>query len=218
MWAFVWCAAVWASDYDALIADDGWQHLETVRAGDAGDVVLDVKRLGTPCLRAQITVELPASVLLDVVTDVPGASRVTREKLIASEILGQADGHMDYYQHLDVPNWTFAADRYWVLRGERVQGAKGPMFQWSRFDWRADYPELAHRMQSEYPSAIEPRVNWGAWTFEESEGKTEASYHLCSDAGGSLPAWLQKAAATRRLPATVEDVVKAAQRRLQALR
>mgnify|MGYP000321060792 CR=1 FL=1 len=218
MWAFVWCAAVWASDYDDLLSEDGWEHFETVSTGDAGVVVLDVKRLDTPCLRAAVTVELPADVLLEVVTDVPGASSITREKLIASEVLDRSGAQMEYYQHLDVPGWTLTADRYWVLRGERIQRPQGPMFRWSRFDWEGDYPELAERLASEYPSAIEPHVNWGAWTFDESEGKTDARYHLCSDAGGNLPSWIQKIAATRTIPATVDDVVKAAKRRLQALR
>jgi hypothetical protein len=61
-------------------------------------------------------------------------------------------------------------------------------------------------------------VNWGAWTFETRSGHTEAQYHMCSNAGGALPAWVQKIAATRAIPNTVEDVVKDAMRRLQQAR
>lgn len=220
MWAAL---AVWAltatgakaADYDALVSDEGWKPLDTVHTGAAGDVQLDVKQLETPCLRASVTVDVPASILLDVVTDVPGAQRVTREKLVASQVLDQQGDRIEYYQHLDVPNWTLAADRYWVLRGERATGPDGPTFRWTRWDWRKDYPDLAARLDAEHPSAIEPGVNWGAWTFSDDHGKTEAQYHLCSDAGGSLPGWVQRAAATRTLPNTVEDVVKAAFRRVK---
>jgi hypothetical protein len=220
MWAVVWCSAVWASDspYDELLADEGWRHLDTVHAGAAGDVQLDVKTMETPCLRAQATVDVPADLLLDVVSDVRGAKGITRERLIASEVLAQQGPEMEYFQHLDVPNWTLAADRYWVLRAERVESEHGPMFRWTRFDWQDEYPELAERLADEYPNAVEPSVNWGAWTFEEVEGHTEARYHLCSDAAGSLPAWVSRAAAIRTVPATVEDVVNAARKRLQALR
>jgi hypothetical protein len=131
MWAFWVCAAL-AGDYDALVSEDGWTHLELVHAGAAGDVQLDVKQLDTPCLRATATVDLPADVLLDVVTDVPGAGAITRETLLASEVLGEHDGAIDYYQHLDVPGWTLSADRYWVVRGQRSLGPNGPQYRWSR--------------------------------------------------------------------------------------
>jgi len=220
MWAFVWCSAVWAADPSlaALLAEEGWRPLDTVRAGAAGQVQLDVKTLETPCLRAQARVELPAAVLLDVVSDVREAPRITRERLIASEVLAQRGAVVEYYQHLDVPSWTFAADRYWVLRAERVVSDETWMFRWSRFDWRSAYPELAARLDAAYPKAVEPKVNWGAWTFREVDGVTEARYHLCSDAAGTLPAWLSRAAAVRTVPGTVEDVVIAARKRLQALR
>ena len=215
MWGIVWCATVWASDVTDLLADAGWEHFDTVSAGEAGLLVIDVKRLETPCLRVAARVDLPAEVLMDVVTDVPAAPQITRETLIASEVLRHSGDQMDYYQHLDVPGWTLAADRFWVLRGENIQRPEGPMFQWHRFEWSTDYPELAARLAAEHPSAIEPEVNWGAWTFEETDGTTHARYHLCSDAGGRLPRWVRKLAATRTIPATVEDVVRAARRRLR---
>ncbi len=116
-------------------------------------------------------------------------------------------------QVLDVPGWTMASDRYWVLRGERFTAGAAVGYRWNRLDWQPVYPALVEELAQLAPKGVEPMTNWGRWSFVQGEAGTRATYELCSDAGGSLPAWLQRAAATRTLPDTMADVAREAARR-----
>jgi hypothetical protein len=207
-------AAASAADFDALLSDTGWEEVDRVDRKELGTAVVRVKTIeGGRCLQGDVTVDVPVDILLDVVTDIPAARRFSSEKLIAARELGREGGAVHYYQHLDVPNWTMAADRYWVLSGQQVTEGDRTSFRWQRFDWRSRYPDLAVELDRDHPDAVEPVPNWGAWVFQPADGRTRARYYLCSDPGGSLPDWLQKAAATKTLPNTMADVVREAQRR-----
>ena len=50
-------------------------------------------------------------------------------------------------------------------------------------------------------------------TATPKDAKTEARYYICSDAGGTLPEWLKKAAATKTLPGTISDAVREGRKR-----
>ncbi len=203
-----------ASDFDTLYADAGWEEVTVAKTKDAGEVDIRLKVIeGGPCLRGTLQVNVPAKNLYDVVTDIPSAPSFSSEALHASRFLSQKEKHSEYYQHLDVPNWTMAADRYWVLRGTDLSTADTLVYQWDRFDWKASYPELAASIAAEHASAVEVSPNFGAWKFTEKDGTTHAKYYLCSNPGGNLPEWLQKAAATKTLPNTVADVVREARKR-----
>jgi hypothetical protein len=133
--------------------------------------------------------------------------------MLASRVIGHSGDSVEYYQHLDVPDWTMAYDRFWVLRGKAATEGTKRWFKWDRFEWRKAYPELATEIDTTYPGVVEPNPNYGYWAFTPVSAGTELRYGLCSDTGGSLPGWLQKAAATKTLPATMADAVREAKKR-----
>ena len=199
-----------------LLSEDGWESLGTPSTKETGPIDLRLKTIGgDPCLRGEVTVSWRAEVLMDVVTDFKGAPQITSETLIASRLLGNKGGVLEYYQHLDVPNWTMASDRFWVLRGQRVTEGPTVSFRWNRFEWRTAYPDLAKQLDTEHSDAVEPQVNWGQWQFTESPEGTQVRYYICSNPGGSLPEWVQKAAATKTLPNTMADIMREGKKRSQ---
>jgi hypothetical protein len=203
-----------AADFDRLLSAEGWSDLGTDKKPETGPMTLHLKMLdGVQCLKAVAQVAVPADAIYEVVTDVPAAKTFSSETLLASRVLGTSDGKVHYYQHLDVPGWTMASDRFWVLQGQDVSTASQRVFRWDRFDWRAAYPDLASDLAAHHASAVEPIVNYGAWVLTPTPDGTRAEYYICSDPGGSLPEWLKKTAATKTLPNTVADVMREARRR-----
>lgn len=203
-------APPWAS----LLGDEGWSQLATPTSPAGHTVDLRLKEIGgVPCLRGEVRGSWSVDTLFATASDIEGSPKFSSEKLLASEVLGRAGATMDYLQILDVPDWTMASDRFWVLRAERFEHNGGTGFRWQRFDWKAAYPALATRLETDHAGAVEPDPNWGAWLFTPVEGGTLVRYHLCSNAGGSLPGWLQKAAATRTLPGTMGDLLVETARR-----
>lgn len=212
---WLWLSVAVAADFDQLLSSSGWSAVDELKHQVLGPVSIAMKRIeGERCLRGRATASAPPEILYDVVTDMPAAKRFSREKLIASEVLSTSGGAVYYYQHLDVPGWTMAADRYWVLEGRSASEGTTRAFRWNRFDWRPRYPELAARIQREHPNAVEPDPNWGSWVFEPTSEGTRMHYYICSDPGGSIPGWVERAAATRSLPNTMADVVGEALRRM----
>ncbi|RME29176.1 MAG: hypothetical protein D6798_00700 [Deltaproteobacteria bacterium] len=228
--------AAQAADFDSLLSADGWEVAGSVDHEVLGAVTLAVKDVsGVRCLRGTARVDASARDMLGVVDDIDGARSWSTAGLSESRVLERRDGHVDYVQVLDVPDWTMAADRFWVLRSRTTTAPDGALvFRWDRFDWRAAWPELAAELAARHPRAVEPDPNFGAWVFRErpvapaassagpaggqavdaagGDAGTELAYYLCTESG-SLPAWLQKAAATRTVPAAMADVVRAARRR-----
>ncbi|HHO49499.1 MAG TPA: hypothetical protein ENK18_01195 [Deltaproteobacteria bacterium] len=203
-----------AADFDQLLSPSGWTSVGEVQHELLGTVSIALKTVeGERCLRGRAISPPSPEILYDVVTDIPAAKRFSREKLLASEVLDTEGDTVHYYQHLDVPGWTLAADRYWVLEGRSASSGSARAFRWRRFDWRPRYPELAARIQRDHPNAVEPDPNWGSWVFEPTEGGTQMRYYICSDPGGSIPGWVERTAATRSLPNTMADVAREAIRR-----
>lgn len=209
-------ATALGADFATLMADSGWENVSNPNNKVAGPITIDLKPLsGTPCLRAKMQIDVDPDTLYAVVTDMPGAKAFSSSKLIASRELGRSGKTVDYYQHLDVPNWTMAADRFWVLRGEDVSSGEVKSFRWDRFDWRTAYPALVTELETNHGNAVEPDPNYGAWVFTPKGSGTAATYFICNDPGASLPYWVKKAAATKTLPTTMADVVREARRRAQ---
>lgn len=200
-------------DWASVEGNDGWTSVGESKTDETGVITISTKEVGTTCLRGVATLKAPTENLIDVITDVPAAPKFSREKLLMSKVLGKDGPKTDYVQVLDVPGWTMASDRFWVLRGERFTAGAVSGYRWNRFDWAPVYPALVDELAAVAPKGIEPMTNWGQWAFEQAPDGTKATYVLCSDAGGSLPAWVQRAAATRTLPATMADVAREALRR-----
>lgn len=202
------------ADFDQLLAPAGWELEGTAQHDLLGEVSLSLKTIGgNKCLLGAATVQPSATSMLAVVKDIKGALGWSTAGLSASRVLAERGEVVEYYQHLDVPDWTMAHDRYWVLQGRTVRAADGSVaFQWDRFDWRTAWPDLAQDLDVNHPKAVEPDPNFGAWSFRDGPEGTLLRYYLCTESG-NLPYWLQKAAATKTLPAAMADVVREASRR-----
>ncbi|MCB9680970.1 MAG: hypothetical protein H6733_05810 [Alphaproteobacteria bacterium] len=201
------------ADWKVLADTSSWEKVAT-RDTDVGQVEVRHRKLGElHCLQGLVTTNVSPQALLDVAQDVKSAKRWTSAPLTESVQLKAGPGWIEYEQYLDIPDWTMVTDRYWVLRGEPVVvDDGGRRFRWTRVSAQAAYPQLYERLSAS-GLALEVPVNWGEWFFTPGTGGTDVRYSVCTDVGGSIPAWLQKMAAQRTLPDTVADLVKEAQRR-----
>ncbi len=203
-----------AGDFATLLSPTGWEEAATREHADIGTVAIHLKKIaGTYCLQGVVEADVSPAILVDVISDIPSTTRWSTAGLKESRVLGKTDAHIDYFQYLDVPNWTMASDRYWVLRGHRSDADGNLAFRWNRFDSRTTYPELYEELERDHKGAVEPGPNYGSWVFEPRPAGALARYYICSDPGGSLPEWLQRTAATRTLPDTVADVIREGRRR-----
>jgi hypothetical protein len=203
-------SAAAAPTLSTLLAESGWEAKGTRDHKDSGlEITIDHKWVGElPCLRGMTTAEVSPEALLAAATDIPSATRWSSAPLSASRVLGRGADSIDYYQHLDIPGWTGAKDRYWVLRGRVKRDAGVLRFQWERFDGRTPYPDLSAELAADHPSAIEPPTNLGEWRFTPKDGgMTEVRYYVCSDSGGKLPSALERVAALQTLPDAVADLI-----------
>lgn len=213
VWILLATAA--AADWNALFAADGWSLVSETTHADTGPIRIDLKVIGgVQCLKGSAKVAVPADKLHQVVTDIPSAKKWSSETLLHSRVLAQNGKTTDYFQLLDVPGWTMASDRFWVLRGEDTSTATQKAFRWDRFEWQAKHPEIV--AEAAATGAVEPIPNWGAWVFEPSGADTQVKYYICSDPGGSIPTWLKETAATKTLPNTVADVVREGRKRAKS--
>ncbi len=204
MW-WVMTAAL-AAPWGVLNNTDGWEDWGR-KSSDVGDVAVRYKEIdGLRCIEGRTVVpEAPAS-LLRVAMDIESATRWSSQGLVASRTLVKSPDRVDYYQYLDVPNWTLVADRYWLLRGRVVREGAKTLFRWERVE-DAAYADAHAEAKERSTSAIEPPVNWGEWMFNPTEAGTDVAYRACVDVGGSIPDGIAQWVAKRTLPGTIADLV-----------
>lgn len=205
---------------DAQAADHSWSAFDNTaaweqvatRSSDIGDMPVYLQVIdGLRCLQATADVDKTPGQLFAVATDFPSATRWSSAKLSRSEVLARGDNWYEYLQRLEVPGWTSASDRYWIMRGSRMDQGGTIRLRWDRVP-DGSYVELRAEMQAD-GGAIEPPVNWGEWVFEPRDSGARVYYRLCSDPGGSIPGFVERWAATRTMPDAVVDLVKEARRR-----
>jgi hypothetical protein len=220
MGTFVWLWAAMTSGalaqppaWDVISDADGWKELAT-RKSDYGEVQVYVKEINSlACLQGILTADADVSRLLEVVTDIDSAVTWSSADLTDSKLLRRGPGTIDFYQYLDVPNWTLVADRYWFLRAEWESEDRGARFRWTRLDPDSTYADRRAEILDYNDRAVEPPINWGEWVFSNEGPTTEVRYRACADIGGVIPQSIQRWVATRTLPDTVADVVREAIRR-----
>lgn len=200
--------------WEVVLSEDGWNEVAT-RSADVGEVRIHHRREGDiDCLWGRVTVDVPVDRLIEVAEDVESAPRWTSNEIVHSRTLSKNGTSRDFLQSLDIPNWTLVADRYWMLRGERVKRDTGWSFQWDRLDAAQAYPEAHAEVMAWNAKAIEPPVNRGAWVFDGVQGGTQVDYRACVDIGGSIPSGIQRWVAKRTLPDTMAELITEAKRRI----
>jgi hypothetical protein len=212
--ALVGVASAGEPAWSELRAVSGWVALAT-RASEVGEVHVYTKKIDeVPCLKGSVAADVRPEELLAVVRDVAGSMAWTSADLTASDVLRQGSDSVDFFQYLDVPDWTMVADRYWILRANWGPAAgAGLGFWWHRIDRAVAYGEVHDRVLATNDRAVEPPINWGEWVFEPKGQGSLVHYVACADVGGSIPTSIQRFVATRTLPDTVTDLIREAQRR-----
>lgn len=201
--------------WPAIKATTSWEHLSDRSHDVAGTIAVHVAEIGgLKCLKGVSVTPGKADAYLTAAVDIPAAMNWSQAGLKYSEVLGTGASTVDYFQYLDVPGWTGASDRFWFLRGTTDTTSGVLTFWWDRMGERGG-PHNARfeEVVAQNPSAVEPPLNVGGWTFVQEGANVRSSYHVCSDTGGSLPRAIQYAAAKQTLPDTVGDLVGEAIRR-----
>lgn len=198
-----------------LLSVDGWKVDTTIASTDAGDVLVlrkDIEHV--PCFQARAQAGVPQQRLEEIVSDVRGHTRWSTSGLTESLLLGKTDGGFDYYQYLDVPNWTLASDRFWFVHGSLSHDATGAgLWKWQSLHAGGTYKDQYSKIVADHSAAVEPPVNVGAWYFKtDGAGKTDVRYYLCTDSGGNLPAAIATAATRKTIPGTVIDLIRYAKK------
>ena len=201
-------------DYGLFDQQEGWKTL-TKKSTDVGEVKVVHRVLDkVNCLQGTTVAEIAPQALLDVLLDVPSATKWSSAGLSHSDLLASSDGKIELYQYIDIPGWTLVADRYWVLSADYGTTDAGlTRYRWNRLDGATHHPEAVKKAKGLASNAIEPPVNWGQWTFLPTDTGTRVTYAGCADAGGALSTTVQRWASTRTLPDTVADLVREAKRR-----
>ncbi len=199
-----------------ILEGAGWKAEAKIDARDVGNVEVLRKDIGAiPCFQARAKAPVAQASLEEIVADVAGHRKWSTSGLTESKLLGRSDGGADYYQYLDVPNWTFASDRFWFIHGSMSHDANGAgIWRWKNLKNGGDYKDVYAQVVANHAGAVEPPVNVGVWWFKaDGSGATDVRYYLCTDSGGALPSSLANAATRRTLPDTVTDLIREAKKR-----
>ncbi|MDP7112360.1 MAG: hypothetical protein QGH45_10360 [Myxococcota bacterium] len=193
---------------------DDWIEHSVRQHDDAGAVrVLRTTLDEVYCFRAEATVDLTPKLLLGVALDFEGAIRWSGAGVTEAAQLSREGLTYDYYQYLDVPDWTLTKDRVWFLRGTVIRDGAALGLRWERLEQGGDHKEIYDDFFARHPKAIEVPVNVGAWMFTPSDDGTVVEYTICSVQGGNLPIKLGMQVTTTTLPDNVGDLVREARRR-----
>lgn len=207
--------AAWAAPTHTAIDSASWSVVTTVKNDNAGDVTISKAVVeGIECYRGTATTDQDPAKMLGVVADVEGAKRWSSAGITEAKLLSRSGDQIAYYQYLDVPGWTMAADRFWFLTSTLVQKGDLAELKWSQLP-TADgpYAETYNAVKANHPNAVEPTVNVGSWRFQGVTPAVKMTYSVCTLPGGSIPLAIQNAATKRTLPDTLGDVVREARAR-----
>lgn len=197
-----------------LGAEDAWVSAG-VRQTDVGEITIATQRIGgQECLQGKLRTTVGLAALHQVLNDPSGDERWRTTQVAVSETLLRTAERVEFYQVMDVPDGTMAADRWWLLRAwSEAGGTSERRFRWQRLDAQTSYPAVHASVQERFPGAVEMPVNWGEWVFRDLGAERDTTYRVCTDLGGSLPSWIQRMATQRTLPDNLVDLVREARRR-----
>ena len=194
-----------ATYHAALAAPEGWQEVAVRHHDQVGDIRVRHKKVaGLDCLEGIAMTEAAIEPMLQAARDIEGSMQWSSAKLVDSVSLTSGNT-FDYYQVLDNP--FPLKDRYWFLRGTTHITSQQTEFRWEHIDPDKTHPRTIGAVRAKFPDAVSTGVNVGAWVFEPQGGKTQVRYRLCSDPGGSVPAWAGHKAAELTLPQNIADLI-----------
>ncbi|MBT3218509.1 MAG: hypothetical protein HN348_05410, partial [Proteobacteria bacterium] len=171
-------SAAIASPFSELAAAADWKILTNKSVDPVGEInIFEKSAEDPPCLRADGKTDLPVSLLLELVSDIEGEPTWSTAGLTEAKILKKGEGYLDYYQYLDTPGWTFAADRFWFLRGTFIEENGQHIFYWDRMgDRGGPYQAEFDAVTAAHPKAVEPPTNLGGWVFVPEGNQVKMTY------------------------------------------
>ena len=188
---------------------------EGSKNSSVGPVHIKSRRVNNAtCVTGEATVDVSAAKLTALTRDMESAIDWSSSDLAVSEVLtrASADSYV-IYQYFDTPGWTFASDRYWVIRAQVTESAGTGRYVWTREDPSASWPDTAAAAKARSSSVVEPPVNYGDWRFTDGDGGTSVLYRTCADFGGSLPSSVTGWLTASQVPALFADLVTEAKKR-----
>ncbi len=213
IWLILTCAIAGTPSHAAMDKAN-WATVTTKSNSDAGEIGIWRTTVdGVECFRGTAITDVPGSKMLAVVQDVAGAVKWSSAGVSEAKLLSSSGGRIEYYQYLDVPGWTMASDRFWFLHSTVEETTDRISFRWNRLEGGGQHADVFASVKQAHPSAVEPPINVGSWTFASEDDGTHITYQVCTDAGGSIPAAVQNAATKKTLPDALGDVVREARKR-----
>ncbi|MEE2829426.1 MAG: hypothetical protein VX498_09570 [Myxococcota bacterium] len=150
-------------------------------------------------------VDVPADPLFEAINDFDRHAGLSEDiPLVESRVLKQEGNTRHVFAYLDVPGWTMANDRYWLVEAVakfNIDGEPGHHKQtWRQLD-PALYPEAVGLALKRSEKAVMVDLNHGSWeVIPRSDGKTELVYRVLSTPGGKIPSGAQALATSKTLP------------------
>lgn len=195
--------------FDLLESDSGWRDVGN-RSSSYGRIDVRSREIdGLTCYAGAVNAAVSVDALLRVTGHMVRSPEWSSASLPVSEELERSGSSFVLFQLFDVPNWTMAADRYWVLRGSTSRSSDGSgAYRYERVDPSA-WPRVAQVLGG-YSGAVEPPTNFGRWSFTPAGDGTRVEYRGCSAFGGSIPSSIQTWLGVQQLPTMLEELITAA--------
>jgi hypothetical protein len=203
-----------AAPTHAQIESASWAQISTRDTDAAGTVtVYQATVAGMTCFKGTAVTPAPVDKLLEVACDIGSAKRWSTAGVTRSELLQKTASTLQYWEYLDTPGWTLASDRFWFVKASVGTTGETSFLRWDELADGGDFAAKFQEVRAEYPDAVEPVVNVGAWFFTKTDAGSRVDYEICTDPGGSIPVAIQTAAERRTLPDSLGDLVREARKR-----
>ena len=197
-----------------LKSEEGWVVQDTVQT-DIGSVVVSKKMIDNfPCFKgvAEYDGLLDIPLMIEVAADAESAMEWSSAGVAEAQTLARTNEYAEYYQFLDLP--FPMSDRYWFLRGYFEREGEVYYFRWEPLVNGGTHNVRYQKVQTDYPDALETKINLGSWILYNHDDKTHVEDRLCSHPNGSVPVSLQSIATSKTLPNNVAEIIKETKRRM----
>ena len=211
---FITTSSAYNPTWAELKSEDGWAVQGTVHT-DIGTVVVSKKMIDNfPCFRgvAEYNGLLDIPLMIEIAADAESAMEWSSAGVAEAETLAKTNEYAEYYQFLDLP--FPMSDRYWFLRGYFEREGDVYYFRWKPLVAGGIHSARYQKVKTDYPDALETKINLGSWIVYSHDGKTHVEDRLCSHPNGSVPVSLQSIATSKTLPNNVAEIIKETKRRM----
>ena len=197
--------------WQQLHSNEGWRLDKTVGTS-IGNVQVWSKTLEEiPCFYGKAETSVDIDTLLEVARDIEGSLQWSTAELKESTTLQSTGREIDYYQRMSIP---FVSHRHWFLKGKTARRKGETLFHWDRLINGGPHSRFYHEKLSEHPTAVEPPINVGGWSFIQADDLVTVRYYICTHPGGMVPQQFQAIGTSKTLPNNLRDLIIEGQKRV----